>query len=62
MRSLGLSESQVIDVFNNGIYVTEATGNKTAIKKIGSCEIGCQYDLNMRTGQYLITDVWKKSI
>lgn len=60
MRELGLSESQVLDVFNNGVYKTSDNGSKMALKKFNGYEIGCFYDQNGRTGEYIITAVWKR--
>ncbi len=62
MKNLGISESQIIDVFNNGQYTVDDSGSKMAIKKVAGCEIGCLYDQNIRTGAYTITAVWKREI
>ncbi|HVZ58517.1 MAG TPA: hypothetical protein VG935_02090 [Patescibacteria group bacterium] len=60
MREYGISESQVIDVFNHGIYKRSENGSKMAIKKFNGFEIGCFYDQNPRTTEYVITGVWRR--
>jgi len=60
MRDLGLSESQVLDVFNTGTYETSENGTKMAVKKFSGYEIGLFYDQSGKTGQYTIIRVWKR--
>lgn len=60
MRILGVSESQIVDVFNTGDYKTSENGSKMAIKRISNFELGCFYDQNSKTGEYVITGVWKR--
>lgn len=61
MRTLGLSESQVLDVFQNGVYGRSDNGTRTAIKNVRGVEIGIYYEEDPRTRQYIITSVWMKS-
>lgn len=60
MRQLGVSESQIVDVFNNGDYGTSENGSKMAVKRINSFELGCFYEHDMKADQFTITGVWKK--
>ena len=59
MANLGLSESQVLDVFNNGESKILSSGAKAMIKKYSGYEIGLLYTQG-RTGGHVITTVWKR--
>lgn len=60
MSSLGINESQVLDVFNHGEYKTLSSGLKVAIKKYIGYEIGVGYTQRPNNGEYVITAVWKR--
>lgn len=56
----GVSETQVLDVFNKG-YVESWTNKKgyNSIKKYQGYEIGVGYSRDV-SGAYIITSVWKR--
>lgn len=58
--SLGLSEANVLDAFNNGESKTLPSGLKVMIKKYNGYEIGVGYTRNATTGEYVIVAVWKR--
>ena len=60
MRAWGLSESDILDVFNHGEYKIASNGAQMAIKKYSGYEIGLFYTRNENTGEYVITAVWKR--
>lgn len=55
MGGLGLSESDVLDVFDHG----EKSGNGL-VRKYSGYEIGLFYATDKITGQPIITYVWKR--
>lgn len=57
MINLGLSESVIADVFNNG---EEIKGKNGMVKKYSSYEVGLFYVVDDITEEYKITAVWKK--
>lgn len=57
MRSYGISETQVLDVFNHGT-VEKRGGESNAIKKYSNYEVGVYYAFN--SGKYIIISVWKR--
>lgn len=57
---LGISEADVMDVFNNGKYGQTNSGAKIAVKKYNGYEIGLMYVQNSNNGAYVITTVWKR--
>lgn len=59
MARLGVSEAQVLDVFNNGESKILSSGAKAMIKKFSGYEVGLLY-VRGKTGEYLITTVWKR--
>ena len=59
MKLLGISESEVNDVFSNGEYGKSNDGSKLATKKYQGYEIGLFYKM-MKSGQYMILTVWKR--
>ena len=59
VKALGLSEANVLDAFNNGSEVTIGSG-KAIIKKYQGYEIGVFYARNEKTGEFIITHVWKR--
>ncbi len=59
MASLGLNESQVLDVFKNGEHKVLSSGANAMIKKYSGYEIGLLYAQG-RTGDHVITTVWKR--
>jgi len=59
MASLGLSESQVLEVYKNGEYKVLGSGANAMIKKYSGYEIGLLYTQG-KTGEYVITTVWKR--
>lgn len=59
VKALGLSEASVMDAFNNGTQATIGSG-KAMIKKYQGYEIGVFYSRNQKTGEYIITHVWKR--
>lgn len=59
IKRLGLSEGTVLDVFRNGEAKTIGSG-QAMIKKFAGYEIGLFYARNPRTGEYVITAVWKR--
>lgn len=61
MAGLGISESDVLDVFYKGEYITKSDGTKMAIKKYTYHEIGLFYGVSKDTGEYVIITVWKRA-
>ncbi len=64
MRSLGISESDVLDVFNNGEYSALSTGSYMMTKRYPSYgyEMGLYYVVDNFSGRNTITHVWKRKI
>lgn len=60
MKSLGISESYVLDVFNNGESKMLPSGMRAMIKKYSGYEIGVGYIQDSVTGEYVIVAVWKR--
>jgi len=60
MKVLNLSESMVTDVLNNGKEVVLPSGSKALVKRYSTYEIGIFYTRNTRSGDYIITHVWKR--
>ncbi len=58
--TLGISESNVLDTFNNGESKTLSSGMKAMVKKYNGYEIGVGYTQNNLTGEYVIIAVWKR--
>lgn len=56
---LGLSESQIMDVFNSGEEFTMKNGSKAMKRKYSGYEIGLVY-VRRSNGEYVITAVWKR--
>lgn len=60
MKDFGLSESQVLDVFNTGSLERWTTGSgHNSIKKYNGYEIGVAW-LQDEKGNYILTSVWKR--
>lgn len=60
MKNLGISESSVLDVFNNGDVRTLPSGMKAMVRKYNGYEVGVGYVTDSRTGEYVIVAVWKR--
>ena len=60
MYEKGISESEVLDVFNNGEYKITSKGIPMAVKKYSGYDIGFFYSRNSNTGEYIITAIWKR--
>lgn len=60
MAKQGISESQVMDVFNNGEQVKLSSGMMWVSKKYSGYEVGISYRRDSRTGQYVITSAKKR--
>jgi hypothetical protein len=63
MEYQGVSEREVIDVWNNGEYVTFGSGGKGLKRRYESqgFEVGISY-ATMNSGQQMVTGVWKRYI
>lgn len=59
MSSLGISESDVYDVYNHGEYGKMSDGSPYSRKKYNGYEIGCMYVTNARK-EIVIIAVWKR--
>lgn len=57
IASLGLSESDISDVFNHGQVIN---GKDGMVKKYSGYEIGMFYARDANTGDYIVTYVWKR--
>jgi hypothetical protein len=62
MKQWGLSEDYVLDTFNTGdTEWSQRFQSRNAIKKYPGYEIGVSYIQKPDTGQYVITNVWKRN-
>lgn len=59
MKALGLNESTLMDVYNNGEY-RKFNSADTMVKKFSGFEVGLFYKRNPQTGEFVITHVWKR--
>ena len=59
MKSLSLSEAEVLDAFNKGETEKSNLGGFNAIKKYPGREIGVYYNRKF-TGEYVIISVWER--
>ncbi len=59
MKKLGLSETAVLDAFNNGEQEKSKIGGFNAIKKYPGRELGVYYD-RRTSGEYVIMSVWER--
>ncbi len=59
MASLGVSETEVLDVFNKGETEKSSLGGLNAIKKYPGREIGVYYN-RKPSGEWIIISVWKR--
>jgi hypothetical protein len=59
MKKLGLSESAVLDAFNNGEQEKSKIGGFNSIKKYPGRELGVYYD-RRTSGEYVILSVWER--
>ena len=57
MKSWGVSERQVWDVFTKGATIKDGMLSRT----YNGYEIGIAYGRDKRTGQYVIFSAWKRS-
>ncbi len=56
-----LTESAVLDAFNNGIREdAKVPGANQMVKKYSDYEIGVIYKQDPREGKYIIISVWKR--
>lgn len=61
MSSFGLSETTILDAYNNGVVEKWTNGvGFNSVKKYNGYEIGVSYFQNEK-GIYMITSVWKRS-
>lgn len=59
MKKEGISESEVLDVFNNGESGKSNSGSLMMVKKYTGYIIGLYYKRKSNTGDYVILTVWK---
>lgn len=60
MKAWGLSESAVLDAFNNGQEERASFGGSwNVVRKYSDYEIGVNYD-RKSDGRYVIISVWKR--
>ena len=55
-RSWGLSEATARDVYRNGYVIKE----NMMVRKYNGYEVGIYYFRDSRTGQVVITSIWKR--
>ena len=60
MKRLSLSESKVLDVLNHGKAIILPSGSEALVKKYSNYEVGLFYTRNSKSGDYIITHVWKR--
>ncbi len=56
MKDRNLSEADITDVFRHG----KITNENTIIRKYNGYEIGMYYFRNKKTGNYIVSAVWKR--
>ncbi len=59
MKTLGINEATLMDVYNHGEY-KKFNDADTMVKKYTGHEVGLFYKRNPQTGEYVITYVWKR--
>ena len=60
MKRIGLSEAKVSEVLHSGKVVILPSGAEVLVKRYTSYEVGLFYKVNTRSGDYIITHVWKR--
>jgi hypothetical protein len=56
MKDWQLSEKNIADVFQHG----ELTRENTMVRRFNGYEIGMYYFRDQKTGNYIVTSVWKR--
>lgn len=60
MRTLTLSETQILDVWRNGEVVTLPSGADAVKRKYYDHEIGVIYTRDKETGEYILINCWDR--
>lgn len=61
MKRLTLSETQILDVWNNGSRITFPSGSDALVRKYYDYEIGVFYARDKETGYYKLINCWTKN-
>ncbi|MBI4129931.1 hypothetical protein HY468_01295 [Candidatus Roizmanbacteria bacterium] len=60
MKELGIVESTLLDLFHHGERRNATIDQGMMVKKYSGYEVGLFYVRNAKTGEYVITGVWKR--
>lgn len=61
MKKMTLSETQIMDVWNNGNRITLSSGADALVRKYYDSEIGVIYTRDKDTGNYVLINCWTRA-